>query len=114
MSAPGDRIAFFGSIDTSDREVAAEVLSRWLAGCGLTGELRRSGAELVYADGFTYVFCHPAESNPGAAPYYLLEGYFFATASGPNLRLSALAPLCRAAGLGAGVEYVQADGDRPD
>jgi hypothetical protein len=114
VTARGDRIAFFGSIDTSDREVAAEVLSRWLADCGLMGELRMSGAELVYADGATYVFCHPAESGPGTAPYYLLEGYFFATASGPNLRLSALAPLCRAAGLGAGVEYVQADSDRAD
>lgn len=114
MTAHRDRIAFFGSIDTSDREVAAEVLSRWLAGCGHGGELRLSGAELVYADGSTYVFCHPAESGPGAPPFYLIEGYFFATASGPNLRLSALAPLCRAAGLGSGIEYVQPDGDRAD
>jgi hypothetical protein len=49
------------------------------------------------------VSCHLADSGPGTASFFLLEGSFRPAPDGPGLQLGALAPLCQAANLGDGV-----------
>jgi hypothetical protein len=83
--------------------VAADVLQRWLRHCGVAGDVEVSGTGLRYADAATDVSCHLADSGPGTASFFLLEGSFRPAPDGPGLQLGALAPLCQAANLGYGV-----------
>jgi hypothetical protein len=106
-----DRVDFYGTIETGDREVAAGVLRRWLIVCGLSGMVETSGDVLTYAGAGTYVSCHKADTGPGTPPYFLLEGRLTTTLDGAGLRLGTLVPLCQAAGLGWDLDYVQVGED---
>jgi hypothetical protein len=103
---PADRIAFSAALDTRDRNVAAEVLRRWLRACGLDGEIAITPAGLRFASATTDLSCRLISGGAQTAPFYLLEGSFLPAADGPGLQLGALGPLCQAANLGYGVRYI--------
>jgi hypothetical protein len=105
---PVERIAFRAVIDTSDRNVAADVLRRWLRHCGLDGEIAITAAGLRFATATADLSCRLTDAGPGTASFFLLDGSFLPVADGPGLQLGALAPLCQAANLGYGVRYVPA------
>jgi hypothetical protein len=111
-----DRIAFYGNLETGDCEAVTLLLRDWLKTEQLDVKVGRVGLEIVYeVEGF-YLYCHEAGSQPGQAPFYLLEGHLDGTLDVANARLKELARLCAERNIGCGFEYVQVneDGDEVD
>jgi hypothetical protein len=103
------RVDFYGTIETGDRKVVADVLRRWLDAAGRTGQLKSSRNELRYDDHVTRVHCRKADTGWEEAPYFLLEGHLTVTLDGATVQLGALVLLCQSAGLAWDVDYVQVD-----
>jgi hypothetical protein len=106
-----DRIAFYGNLKTCDSEVVSRLLRDWLKTGQLDVQVGRVGVEIVHeVEGF-YLYCHEAGTQPGRAPFYLLEGHLEGTLDAANARLKELARLCAERNLGCSFEYVQVNED---
>ncbi|MBZ4422973.1 hypothetical protein [Myxococcus sp. RHSTA-1-4] len=106
-----DRIAFYGTLETGDSEAVSRLLRDWLRTERLDMKVGRVGVEIVHeVEGF-YLYCHETGSQPGMAPFYLLEGHLDGTLDTASARLKELARLCAERSIGRSLEYVQVNED---
>jgi hypothetical protein len=102
-----DRIAFYGTLETGDFEAVSRLLRDWLKAERLDMRVGRVGVEIVHEmEGF-YLYCHEAGSQPGMAPFYLLEGHLDGTLDTANGRLKELARLCAQRNIDCSFDYAQ-------
>lgn len=101
-----DRVSFYGSIKTGDRQIVARLLGDWVKSRELDVRIRLSGVEIVYEDEAVYLYCYEAAIDPGQKPFYLLEGNMAGTLDDANARLSQLLQSCKERGIACTLDYV--------
>src|SRR5262249_37316623 len=88
------KVAFYGSIRTSDADEVSLLLQDWLETHRLQIEVGRLGVEIVYEDEELYIYCHEAGTEPGMRSFYLVEGHVAGTLDNAAARLRELMKLC--------------------
>jgi hypothetical protein len=101
------KIALYGNIRSSNHTVISSLLTEWLGAQKLDVKVRLGGAELVYEDANTYVYCH----SEATGPLYLLEGHTTGTLDDAKALLQRLLQLCKKRSLVGRFEYVQVNED---
>lgn len=102
-----NRIAFYGSLWTSDYTVVVDLIGKWVKTTHLDIKLRLSGEEIVYEDERFYLYCYNAVSSEGVDPSFLLEGNLAGTLDEAGLMLQELAQLCTNHYVAGDFEYVE-------
>lgn len=105
-----DTIAFYGRFATGDADVVARLLRDWLETDEQNITVGLLGVEIVHEVDGLYLYCHEADTGPHP-PCFLLEGTLPGTLGAANARLSGLARLCAARGVGCRLDYVLMDED---